>query len=113
MRMKTSFCEISVAIVLISIAYGGAAIQQERMEALLERANHGDQIARIKLGLRHWLGIGTHLNSHEAARWYLSAAEDGHSGAQTIAGLLYTLGQGVERSQAQAVVWLNRASAGM
>jgi hypothetical protein len=46
-----------------------------------------------------------------AARWYLSAAEQGHVAAQYQLGLLYNKGRGVPQSSVIAYKWLNLAAA--
>jgi TPR repeat protein len=46
-----------------------------------------------------------------AAEWYRKAAEQGDAGAQGTLGLLYSIGQGVPRSDVEAYYWLDLAAA--
>ena len=43
-------------------------------------------------------------------RWYRSAAERGHPGAQFNLGAAYANGEGVTRDYAEAVTWLRKAA---
>lgn len=46
----------------------------------------------------------------QAAGWYRKAADQGDAGAQGTLGMLYTLGQGVPRSDVEAYFWLDLAA---
>lgn len=46
----------------------------------------------------------------QAAAWYRKAADQGDPGAQGTLGMLYTLGQGVPRSDVEAYFWLDLAA---
>src|SRR5262245_65468630 len=56
-------------------------------------------------------GSGVPQDQVIAAHWYLSAAEQGHVGAQYQLGLLYDKGHGVPPSAVIAYKWLNLAAA--
>ncbi|MGB6722133.1 MAG: tetratricopeptide repeat protein, partial [Terracidiphilus sp.] len=56
-------------------------------------------------------GKGFARDMTQAAAWYRKAAEQGDAGAQGTLGMLYTLGQGVERSDVEAYYWLDLAAA--
>jgi hypothetical protein len=47
----------------------------------------------------------------QAAEWYRKAADQGDVGAQATMGTLYSMGQGVEQSYAEAYYWLDLAAA--
>lgn len=47
----------------------------------------------------------------QAAAWYRKAADQGDASAQGTLGTLYTLGQGVPRSDVEAYYWLDLATA--
>jgi TPR repeat protein len=47
----------------------------------------------------------------QAAAWYRKAAEQGDVGAQGILGVLYSMGQGVPRSDVEAYYWFDLAAA--
>ena len=55
--------------------------------------------------------MGVPQSDQEAARWYLKAANQGDAGAQTIVGMMYMQGQGVEKDEVQAKSWLRKAVA--
>ncbi len=46
-----------------------------------------------------------------AAAWYRKAADQGDVGAQATLGVLYSMGQGVPQSDAEAYFWLDLAAA--
>ena len=50
------------------------------------------------------------LNSVEAVRWFLAAAEQGHAWAQNNLGVMYANGQGVPQDYIQAQMWYNLAA---
>ena len=52
-------------------------------------------------------GTGVPQNYFLAAKWYQSAAERGHGGAQFELGLLHNKGQGVPQDLVLAYMWLN------
>jgi hypothetical protein len=56
-------------------------------------------------------GKGFPRDMEQAAAWYRKAAEQGDAGAQGTLGMLYTLGQGVPRSDVEAYYWLDLAAA--
>jgi hypothetical protein len=56
-------------------------------------------------------GKGFSRDMAQAAAWYRKAADQGDPGAQGTLGMLYTLGQGVPRSDVEAYYWLDLAAA--
>lgn len=55
-------------------------------------------------------GTGFERDPAQAAAWYRKAAEQGDPAAQGTLGMLYTVGQGVERSDVEAYYWLDLAA---
>lgn len=55
-------------------------------------------------------GKGFPRDMEQAAAWYRKAADQGDATAQGTLGTLYTLGQGVPRSDAEAYYWLDLAA---
>ena len=49
-------------------------------------------------------------DNEKAYSWYLRAAEQGYSGAQTNLGTLYYYGRGVERNRGKAIEWYRAAA---
>ncbi|MGB6744512.1 MAG: hypothetical protein WBE38_12780, partial [Terracidiphilus sp.] len=56
-------------------------------------------------------GRGFPRDMTQAAAWYRKAADQGDAAAQGTMGMLYTVGQGVERSDVEAYYWLDLAAA--
>jgi hypothetical protein len=56
-------------------------------------------------------GKGFPRNVTQAAAWYRKAADQGDPRAQGALAMLYTLGQGVPRSDVEAYYWLDLAAA--
>ena len=56
-------------------------------------------------------GKGFPRDMTQAAAWYRKAADQGDPGAQGTLGMLYAVGQGVERSDVEAYYWLDLAAA--
>lgn len=56
-------------------------------------------------------GKGFERDMTQAAAWYRKAADQGDASAQGTLGMLYTVGQGVGRSDAEAYFWLDLAAA--
>lgn len=56
-------------------------------------------------------GKGFPRDPAQAAAWYRKAADQGDPAAQGTLGMLYTVGQGVERSDVEAYYWLDLAAA--
>ena len=55
-------------------------------------------------------GKGFPRDMVQAAAWYRKAADQGDPGAQGTLGMLYTVGQGVDRSDVEAYYWLDLAA---
>ena len=71
---------------------------RDELEALRNRAQAGDPVAKFNMGVRYAQGQGVPQDFLEAARWYGAAADQGDASAQFNLGLLFYQGQGVERS---------------
>ncbi|MDG6472008.1 sel1 repeat family protein, partial [Glaesserella parasuis] len=46
---------------------------------------------------------------HQAVKWYQKAAEQGHTIAQGLLGIMYELGQGVRQNFTTAKMWYGKA----
>jgi TPR repeat protein len=55
-------------------------------------------------------GKGFPRDMAQAAAWYRKAADQGDPSAQGTLGMLYTVGQGVDRSDVEAYYWLDLAA---
>ena len=80
----------------------------------LPLAAQGDPDAQFGVGFLYTSGAvwGVPVSYATAAKFYLSAAEQWHAGAQYNLGLLYYDGQGVRQDLVQAFVWFDLAAAG-
>lgn len=76
---------------------------------LLKRVKAQDFNAAYILGLKYDVGYGVDDNCIEAARWYVIAAEHGHTEAKFRLGLLYKDGLGVIRNLKLAQTWIQSA----
>lgn len=65
---------------------------------------HGE--AAFKLGNRHFVA----KDATKAIRWYLRAADAGHTGAQYNLGLMYLKGEGVSRNTLKGLGWVTKAA---
>lgn len=64
------------------------------------KAEAGDPVAQLKLGMAYEDGNGVAQKDSEAVKWYRKAAEQGNATAQNDLGLMYWSGRGVEKNQA-------------
>jgi len=99
---------LSVTFVLIAIVpmCGQSTPDQESSEVLLARANQGNAVAQLRLGVRFADG----KNYGAAAHWYQLAAEQGLAAAQFNLGTLYFQGQGVPKDYVTALHWYQLAA---
>lgn len=103
---------------LESLLNGGAKPSSETappdpavISKLREDAANGDPEAQYKLGVAFFNGRGVEKDLPEAARWYESAAEQGHAKAQFNLGLLLLQGEGdIRKDEAGAAKWFRKAA---
>lgn len=67
-------------------------------------------IAKFDIAKLYESGCGFNKDYHEAARWYLLAANQGLAKAQAKLAELYATGLGVEQDYNQAIKWYKRAA---
>ena len=67
-------------------------------------------MAQVRLGMMYGNGEGVPQDDAEAAKWYRSAAEQGHGTAQLFLGHAYTNGEGVPQDDAEASKWYRSAA---
>lgn len=85
-------------------------VAEDPFANLTRRAQQGDVAAQLELGRRHEDGDGTRVNTAEASRWYVRAAEAGHREGQYRYGLALLEGRGVVQDYRSALEWLTRAA---
>lgn len=94
-------CDLYVEMEMLSIVYPMCKLA----------AQHGDVSSQLNLASMYYDGSGgIPQNRKEAAKWYHSAAKQGDAKAQTILGLLYSLGRGVPKSEQEAYIWYSLAA---
>lgn len=71
----------------------------------------GDVVTQYGLGRKFDLGEGSPQDPSEAVRWYRSAAEQGHGGAQCVLGSKYARGQIVDQDFVESYKWVLLAEA--
>ncbi|HXJ00376.1 MAG TPA: tetratricopeptide repeat protein, partial [Micropepsaceae bacterium] len=89
-------------------AFGDAGTSS--LAQLMARANTGDAMAEMSLGLKYADGDGVPANETEAAFWLQKAAEAGQAVAQYRLGTLYERGRGVPTDAHQALRWYGEAA---
>jgi TPR repeat protein len=73
--------------------------------ATLEKAKMGDPVAQYNVGKAYWTAYGVRKDDIAAARWLRRAADQNHSGAQSILGFFYANGVGVPQDYVEAYKW--------
>ncbi|MBR0643888.1 tetratricopeptide repeat protein [Plastoroseomonas hellenica] len=68
-------------------------------------------MAQARLGTQYHEGLGIERHPEQAAFWWLSAARQGHRGAQLAIGVAYHLGAGVQADRVAAAFWLSLSEA--
>jgi hypothetical protein len=85
---------------------------EESREWAQKAAAQGAASAMTRLGKFHHDALGgVARDPAQAVAWWIKAANAGDSEAQALLGAAYHLGQGVERNDVHALVWLTRAEA--
>ena len=96
---------VFAAVVLVASNIEVATAQQEAIEDIRVRAEHGDAEAQYNLGRMYANGEGVTRNAAEAVRWFRLAADQGNADAQNGLGVLYASGRGVPQDEAEAARW--------
>ena len=83
---------------------------QDKFEANMWYATHGDIYAQGMLGDRYYHGKGVEKNFEEAVKWYKKSAEQGVKQAQyNLAGCL-EVGCGVKQNKEEALKWYRKSA---
>ena len=81
------------------------------IQELVKEAKKGNAEAQYQLGNRYSFGHdGVKENDKEAFRWYLKAAEQDYSDAQSSLVHMYCDGDGTEQNYIEAMKWARRAA---
>ena len=82
---------------------------KSNLKTITAKAEQGDSEAQFGLGLM-FSSIGEAQDYAAAAQWYLKAAQLDHPLAQFNLAQMYAKGQGVERNDQEALVWMRKAA---
>lgn len=105
-------CEAAHDLRQAAAWYEKAASQATENQATEKAAGKDAIRAEMRLAVLYRDGgKGFPRDMAQAAAWYRKAADQGDAAAEGTLGMLYTLGQGVERSDAEAYFWLDLAAA--
>jgi len=74
-----------------------------------QKAEAGDAIAQLNMGIRYGKGEGVAQDWVEAAKWFRRAAEQGDKAAMRNLGLCYENGKGVPQNEEEAKKWYKKA----
>ncbi len=77
---------------------------------LIRRANTGDVLAQMNLGIAYALGQGLEKNNKEAFKWLLKAAQKHNIIAQNNIAGAFATGDGTKQSDADAFFWYRLAA---
>ena len=97
-------------ILIAALLLCGSCTVTDSVDSLKEEVPVSEAEAHFQLGLKHGNGDGVPKDGAEAARWFLKAAEQGHTGAQLLLGAAYGLGEGVPKDDAEAARWYRKAA---
>jgi uncharacterized protein len=85
--------------------------RKDRLDQCGVAARAGDSGAAFFLGRAHASGsFGAEANQAEAVRWYVQAAKYGSGLSQTLLGIRYLCGDGVQRDDHEARRWFKQAT---
>lgn len=105
---KTYIIILSSIFTLLSFSANSQKASQFRA-----KAEKGDPIAQMYLGLCYNEGKGTIKSSEKAFYWYHRSAQRGLAEAQVLVANAYREGKGVEKDSTLAYHWYERASESM
>jgi hypothetical protein len=73
------------------------------------KAENGDSMAQMKLGICYLEGTGVDIDESEATRLFNQSAQQGNGEAQDYLGTCYALGKGTDQNFVVAYAWLSMA----
>ncbi|MBC8002791.1 MAG: sel1 repeat family protein [Opitutaceae bacterium] len=107
-----SFC--LVVLMLVEMSTNGHAQStdsfRKRFLEFKARADQGDAVAQINLGICYATGRGVDKDDQEALKWIRKAAEQNHAGAQNNLGICCANGEGVKTEPVEAYSWYTLAA---
>ena len=92
------------------LADTNAINDQELLESLHIRAEHGDADALFQMGKCLRDGVGLPQDKAAAVKWFEKAAKQGIVEAQMMVGINYWLGIDVKMDEAKGIAWFQKAA---
>lgn len=80
------------------------------VEVIRAKAQSGDPVAQMELGVIYGKGVGLPKDEVEEIKWMQKAAEQDHAGAQYRLGLRYERAEGVNFDPNEALKWYLKAA---
>ncbi|PHS30387.1 MAG: hypothetical protein COA95_08815 [Methylophaga sp.] len=100
----------NIFLVLTILLFQGCSLNHQivsnHIKSLEDQAKAGDIQSQYELGSAYDTGIGAPRDGHEAKKWYIKAAEQGHTEAQNSLGSIYQ----AEHSYQSAMSWYEKAA---
>lgn len=109
-RFRLLFCAFLLCLFLQASSPRAFARSSTNLDALRNRAEHGDTQQQIELGAAYFAGNGIPQNFALAAHWYQKAAESGNALAENQLGYLCQEGIGVPVDMGRALHWYQLAA---
>jgi TPR repeat protein len=82
----------------------------EQVVQVRRRAEQGDAMAQVEMGLMYFAGNKVPQNFSEAESWWKRAADQQNAVAELNLGVMHQNGVGVPKDEAEAVRWYRRAA---
>lgn len=106
--MKQIFSFGMLALVLTTS--NSSVFAKETIDKTITLAEHENAEAQYELASRYEKGDGVKKNIDSALKWYLKAADNGHTGAQVDLGWFYQNGQFVKKDMEKAIALYTKAA---
>ena len=84
--------------------------KEKEFEEYKTKAEQGDSLAMLVVGLCYYLGRGVDKDFKQAFKWYQKPAEAGNPEAMFYVGNSYKLGRGVNKDFKQAFKWYKKSA---
>ena len=97
-------------IFFLSMALVGSTLaQSSEFERIKQRAEQGNAVAQLNLGLLYFEGKDVSRNPAEAYKWFKLAANQGDPKAEYYLAVMYSQGDGVPQDNVKSFVWYELA----
>lgn len=117
LRKKSRSLESAMTLILCStflsiIGWGSVSAEEfsEKARDLLQKAEQGNAVAQVQLGMLYETGDGVRQDYKEAAKWYGAAANQGNPYGLNNMATMYRRGWGVKQDFDKAIKWYKQAA---